>query len=233
MLDFHEFAKIARLSRECVITEKIDGTNASIWIDECHPDNYAEVPRILAVRDGYPQILRAGSRNDFITPERDNFGFAAWVKAHADEFWTLGLGAHYGEWWGSGVQRGYGLMKGDKRFSLFNVSRWHAAGAVPYASVSADPRIAPKSSTEAPACCGVVPVLYRGEFASLEIEQALSFLRTDGSVASPGFKPAEGIVIYHTAAGQYFKKTIEKDEEPKSRHVPTQAMGETTSAATR
>ncbi len=31
-LEFNEFPKIARLSREIVITEKLDGTNASIFI---------------------------------------------------------------------------------------------------------------------------------------------------------------------------------------------------------
>lgn len=31
-MKFKEFPKIARLSREAIITEKIDGTNASIFI---------------------------------------------------------------------------------------------------------------------------------------------------------------------------------------------------------
>jgi len=38
-----------------------------------------------------------------------------------------------------------------------------------------------------------------------------------GSVASPGFMRPEGVVVYHVAANMYFKKTIEKDEEPKSK----------------
>jgi ATP-dependent RNA circularization protein (DNA/RNA ligase family) len=54
---FEDFPKIARLSRECCITEKIDGTNAQVVITE----------------DG--QVL-AGSRTRFITPEDDNYGFA-------------------------------------------------------------------------------------------------------------------------------------------------------------
>jgi hypothetical protein len=29
----------------------------------------------------------------------------------------------------------------------------------------------------------------------------------------------EGIVVYHTAGRMYFKKTIEKDSEPKSRQI--------------
>ncbi len=33
-MEFKEFPKIARLTRDCIITEKIDGTNASIYISE-------------------------------------------------------------------------------------------------------------------------------------------------------------------------------------------------------
>jgi hypothetical protein len=69
-------------------------------------------------------MMLAGSRSQYITPERDNHGFARWVQDDADELWALGEGRHFGEWWGSGIQRGYGLQKGEKRFSLFNVARW-------------------------------------------------------------------------------------------------------------
>jgi hypothetical protein len=34
MKEFVEFKKIPRLSRECVVTEKIDGTNGVIYIGE-------------------------------------------------------------------------------------------------------------------------------------------------------------------------------------------------------
>ena len=34
MMEFSPFPKIARLSREIVITEKLDGTNASIFLGE-------------------------------------------------------------------------------------------------------------------------------------------------------------------------------------------------------
>ena len=104
MTEFQEFQKIARLSRNCSITEKIDGTNACIYIGE----------------DG--EFL-TGSRTRWITPEDDNYGFAKWALAHKDELMALGPGRHFGEWWGSGCQRGYGLTNGEKRFSLFNTSR--------------------------------------------------------------------------------------------------------------
>jgi hypothetical protein len=101
---FEPFPKIARLSRDIVVTEKIDGTNAQIFIDDLG------------------QTIYTGSRNKWITPEDDNAGFARWAKANAEELLQLGPGAHFGEWWGAGIQRRYGLT--EKRFSLFNVHRW-------------------------------------------------------------------------------------------------------------
>lgn len=174
---FKEFPKIARLSREIIITEKIDGTNASVFIGE----------------NGE---FMCGSRNGWITPEKDNYGFAAWAYTRRDELMGLGVGHHFGEWWGSGCQRGYDLPKGEKRFSLFNTSRW---------------------ASERPSCCHVVPILYTGVFDTNKINEVLESLRVGGSVASPGFMRPEGIVIYHPQGNVSFKKTIEKDEMPKSK----------------
>jgi hypothetical protein len=64
----------------------------------------------------------------------------------------------------------------------------------------------------------VVPILASGLFADSLVESALNQLRVYGSMASPGFMRPEGIVVYHTAAGQYFKKTLEKDEQRKGEH---------------
>jgi hypothetical protein len=175
-MEFVEFPKISRLSRECVITEKIDGTNGCICIGE----------------DGSFQV---GSRTRWLTVETgDNHGFLLWALTNKDELMKLGPGTHFGEWWGSGIQRGYGLVKGEKRFSLFNVHRW------------ADDR---------PACCHVVPTLFRGMFDTITVQNCITALQSTGSIASPGFMRPEGIVIFHTAGGYLFKKTIEKDEQPK------------------
>jgi hypothetical protein len=173
--EFIEFPKMARFSREIIVTEKIDGTNAQVWISDDGTD------------------IRAGSRNRWLTYSEDNFGFAKWVMDHRDELLTLGPGRHFGEWWGSGIQRRYGLT--EKRFSLFNVSRW---------------------GEERPACCHVVPMLYRGPFDQECIEACLLKLEHTGSHAAPGFMKPEGIVIFHTAGNVGFKRTIEKDDQPKS-----------------
>ena len=172
--EFQGFPKIGRLNKEWIATEKIDGTNAQVVVSD----------------DG--QRVRAGSRTRWITPGEDNFGFAAWVAKNADELLQLGPGQHFGEWWGSGIQRGYGLK--EKRFSLFNVSRW---------------------TDSRPACCGVVPTLFRGKFDALDVRLLMTELQNTGSLAAPGFMKPEGIVLFCTANNALFKKTFEKDDEGK------------------
>jgi hypothetical protein len=165
-----------------VITEKLDGTNGQISI-------------------GSDGSFYVGSRNLWLlTPTdlypTDNFGFVAWARDHKDELIAgLGIGRHYGEWWGKGIQRGYGLS--EKRFSLFNTSKW-------------------SDDAVRPACCGVVPIIYEGVFSTEHVEWAINNLRRDGSYAARGFKNPEGVVIYHKAANVLFKKTLVKDEVPKS-----------------
>lgn len=190
MTDFQSFAKIARLSRDMIISEKIDGTNAQVFIGE----------------DG--EFL-VGSRKRWITPEDDNFGFAAWACMHKPElFYGLGPGRHFGEWWGSGIQRGYGLT--EKRFSLFNVQRWCLHDDEPQRIVTGDPR-QEKYQERLPACCGLVPVLYRGPFSTTMADVTLRCLEQEGSAASPGFAKPEGIVVYHVSGNVAFKKTLSGD----------------------
>ena len=190
--DFHAFPKMARLSREIIVTEKIDGTNAQVFIGD----------------DG---TLLAGSRNRWVTPEDDNFGFAAWVHEHRDELLTLGPGRHFGEWWGAGIQRRYGLT--ERRFSLFNVQRWALHGTEPETYPTADPRVT-RTQDVLPPCCGLVPVLYRGPFDTDAVEACLAVLREFGSRAATGFMSPEGVVVFHTAGNVGFKKTLD-DDAPK------------------
>lgn len=179
--DFEPFEKIPRLSREVVVTEKIDGTNACVYISEGGE-------------------FACGSRSRWITPMDDNYGFAKWAHDNRDNLLLLGPGLHFGEWWGQGIQRNY--SQPCKRFSLFNTSRW-------------------LDDALRPACCDVVPVLYSGlldDFGVMKgVKAAIKQLQEQGSAAAPGFMRPEGVVIYHTAARIYFKKTLEKDEEWKGK----------------
>jgi hypothetical protein len=176
-MEFEEFAKIARLKRTVVVTEKIDGTNAQIAFDDAGK-------------------MWCGSRNRWITPDDDNFGFARWAYANEEELRKLGPGRHYGEWWGAGVGRRYD--QSQKIFSLFNVGRWTMPGIV------------------LPECARLVPVLYQGDFDTAAIDAVIKRLRKEGSQAAPGFMRPEGIILYHVAARMLFKQTLEKDDVPKS-----------------
>ena len=206
-MEFVGFPKIARLSREVIITEKIDGTNGQIYIPK--PDDITEPYGIKASESSTPFLV--GSRTRWITPDNDNHGFARWCYEHVEELLTLGPGRHYGEWWGSGINRGYGLKKGDKRFSLFNTIRWCVNGQEPQRIETGDPRIE-KYQDILPACCSLVPILYRGEFDTEWIECILERLEYYGSSAVKGFMSPEGIVVYHVAGNVAFKKTLTGDE---------------------
>ncbi len=198
-MDFNEFPKIARLSRACTITEKIDGTNAQVHIrlESAAPFEFGYDTQCHIPETDQTVFVRAGSRTRWIKVGDDNHGFAGWVYQHAHELATLGVGAHFGEWWGLGIQRGYDQLV--KRFSLFNTHRWGG------------------ENSARPACCDVVPVLFDGIFDTVLASLALERLQLFGSEAAPGFKNPEGIVIWHDAARSYFKKTLVKDEEWKGK----------------
>jgi hypothetical protein len=226
MPEFQGFTKIARLFRPCVITEKIDGTNGAIGITEFpfgfHVGGIEDTPvgpidhdvpgnALLVMgpnntRDwGHPEteyLVYAQSRNRIITPKADNHGFAAWVWANAEALVdVLGPGLHFGEWWGSGINRGYGLPSGEHRFSLFNTSRWTREYL---------------GTKRAPMTLDVVPVLYEGAFSSLAVVGTKQRLLLHGSYASPGFMNPEGVVVYHAAGNVMFKSTLKDDEVPKA-----------------
>lgn len=210
MLPFQPFPKVARLTKPIVVTEKIDGTNASVTIVDLNDPELDWIMRhdLVGARNavdalGYPPApltawvgplaVLAGSRKRWITPLDDNFGFARWVHEHAEELVELGPGTHYGEWYGQGIQRGYGLD--HKRFALFNTHRWN------------DPEVRPP-------CCDIVPVLLEHHaLDTFAIEYAKNILFIEGSKAAPGFDRPEGVMVYLTGPGVYVKHPF--DPAPK------------------
>ena len=170
--EFEPFSSLKRLYRDIVVTEKLDGTNAQVCITEAGD-------------------VFCGSRNRWITPEDDNYGFARHVEGNRDEFLKLGVGRHYGEWWGQGIQRGYGH---EKTFSLFNAGRW-------------------RHNTDS--IIKVVPILYEGMFSDAAITRVLGDLAAFGSAASPGFMNPEGVVVFHTHSRQSFKVTLDNNDAHK------------------
>jgi hypothetical protein len=201
-MTFERFPSLTRFSQGWSISEKIDGTNACVYIDTmCSADDKQEREQYSLgcfapdlTNPEYKLHILAGSRTRWITPDNDNFGFAKWVRNNAEMLVrTLGEGRHFGEWWGQGIQRGYGLK--EKRFSLFNTLRW--------------------KQDELPEGLYVVPCLLDNEYAAdpgLVAKKALDFLKEHGSQAAPGFMDPEGIVMFHRASGVAFKKTFDYDE---------------------
>jgi hypothetical protein len=166
---FIAWPKIPRYDNDTVvITEKIDGTNGCIAI---HNDGTYHVQ----------------SRNNIITPEKDNAGFARWVQDNWIEIQQLGSGYHYGEWWGGKIQRGYGV---HKQFSLFNCGRWNKGNL--------------------PECLNVVPILYEGILSLDVINMVRNNLIEYGSKAAPGYMKPEGFCIYYVQSKIYQKVIIDK-----------------------
>jgi hypothetical protein len=212
MTEFQAWPKIPRLNRNCIATEKIDGTNAAIvieFVEAGAPKDEFEIARVdLDLSDTREFAVFAQSRKRLLQTNEaggkgaDNFAFAQWVKENAFELAAvLGEGRHYGEWWGQGIQRAYGLT--EKRFSLFNAGRWH------------DSQGNGLGDSAAPNCCSVVPVIATGNNINAVAEGAIAELNEHGSFAAPGFDDPEGVIVYHTAAKTSFKVTCKDDESPK------------------
>lgn len=101
--EFQAWPKIPRWQNETyVITEKIDGTNGCIIVTD-YGDVFAQ---------SRSRILDQSS-------DGDNYGFCKWVTGNRDDLLKLGVGYHFGEWWGKGIQRSYGMT--ERVFSLFNI----------------------------------------------------------------------------------------------------------------
>ena len=172
--EFIPFPKIPRWSTQhIIITEKIDGTNAQILVNEECTE------------------FQCGSRNRWVTEGDDNYGFAKWCNENRDAVLSLGKGQHFGEWYGSGIQRGYGET--IKRFALFNTMRW--ANEEQWARLSKTP-------------ITLVPILYQGVFSDKAIEDCMADLQTNGSRIAPGFMDPEGVVIYIPGSRTLFKYTF-------------------------
>lgn len=114
-IEFKSFGKIENIKKfnsRMVITQKINGTNAQIFIKK---------------RDDGSYCVLAGSRNRWLTVDNDNYGFCAWLENNLDAIIDFfGEGRWYGEWAGNGISAGEGLP--DKNFVMFD---WHRRKDMP------------------------------------------------------------------------------------------------------
>jgi len=186
-VEFRKFPKISRLQSPVIVTEKLDGTNACVVI----------------VHTGMTtHVVRAQSRNRFLTPDDDNYGFARWVADNSEMLVDLlGPGYHYGEWFGQGIARNYALTR--KWFALFQVDRY-----------------AEMAGNRAVDMDGIgmmlVPELLRAvTFCPNVLEQA-RFALSGGSKIN-NFPRPEGYVIFFEHNRATFKVVLDKHDEKKVR----------------
>ena len=213
MSNYASFPSIERLENiYCVISEKVDGTNSLIEINEVFP---VGEPKEIQVR--------FGSRNRYITFNNDNAGFANFFRHYEARFKDVAADIIlkelevsgetltecqeqyplriYGEWFGSGIQRGYGLK--DKFFMPF--STFYAEKLIEYQV----PNIIKPN------------IMYTGKF-SQEIADICMQTLTNGSLVIPEFKRPEGIVIHFPKYNLRLKQTFEgskwEQNIPKAEH---------------
>lgn len=207
-MTFKPFPKIANIKdMQITVTQKIHGSNAQVFIEEVKDEEFfpdplvhslrqmttAELPNTdgngMVVSDGKLYSLKTGSRTRWITPLDDNYGFAAFVYANKQEFVEkLGVGQHFGEWAGPGINSGEGLSQ--KTFVLFD---WWS--------------FPPERPLPLQTC--VVPVLLQAK-GDADLESIMDDLKANGSKLAPGFMRPEGIVV--SIAGARYKKVFEAEE---------------------
>lgn len=172
-LDFKKWPKIEQLVKcQLVITQKINGTNGQIEVMDSG-------------------ALRIGSRTRYLGPGSDNFNFWSWCMDRKEKIaQSLGIGRHYGEFCGPGIQSGEGLT--ERTFVLFDHHR--------------------HTGKELPEGFRCVPVLFDGVVKDIgwAINDSLARLKLHGSQLVPGFMHPEGIMAQ--IGGARYKHVFEPEE---------------------
>lgn len=187
MVEFKEWPKIPRGGRGklITITEKIDGTNACVIVEN----------GVVVGSQSRNQLLGHNHITGEYEVYNDNYGFAQWVKQHKYKLAGLGDGYHYGEWVGPGIQSNPHNLK-KKTFFLFNSDRW---------------RDGRQQRPEGVEC---VPVLYEGPNDLNDdwidkIESTMEEL--EQSAREKGYTP-EGVIVWYHKFRRYEKYTFKNPE---------------------
>lgn len=199
MSNFEPWPKIPRAGKVGVtITEKMDGTNAQILIEDVSSEYKGIGPKLA---------IQAGSRNRWIAAtdnaRDDNFGFARWVDQNKELLLRLGPGRHFGEWYGEGIGRTYQLM--CRNFALFDRQRFTpeelALRGLDVIGVQCVPILA---------TCSIADLAGTMAYAELK-------LKANGSVLVPGYMRPEGFVA-QIHGGPNFKVVFDNAQgQPKQR----------------
>lgn len=212
--EFKSFSEIKALSKmQMYITQKIHGSNAQIFVYEkrtmvrtvssdAKPEDFAaEFPGKTIEIAPYGEDsstlalyfkeldLVCGSRNRWIYPHSDNYGFATFIDQHKDEYIAkLGEGRHDCEWAGPGINSGEGLAQ--KTVVLFDHWRY--------------------KDKPLPTGAVIVPVLYAGDLDLAKVQETMDLLKIEGSRLAPGFMRPEGVVV--SFAGHRYKKVFKEEK---------------------
>ncbi len=184
MSEFVAWPKIPRGTKQEVITitEKIDGTNACIIVEEGIAG---------------PLVVGVQSRKRLIEIHDDNYGFANYVEANKDDLAAkLGEGYHYGEWAGEGIQKNPHGMVG-KHFLLFNSDRWRDGRQERPSGVLCVPVL-----YEGPAV---------NEMGEDMIDVTMTGLLRNYAYEAEGIHP-EGVVVWYCKSRRYEKHTFAMSE---------------------
>lgn len=182
-MDFKSFPDVKQIGKAAItITQKLHGTNAQIVVFPVYDMDGTTLLRY---------DVQAGSRNRWLTPDDDNFGFAKYVEENKQSIIELlGEGTWFGEWAGPGINSSEGLK--EKTFAIFNIAR-----------IEGKPL--------PPRMVGV-PLLYKGAFSSEAIDAAYNDLKTNGSKLVPGYMSPEGVVVHLLGTDLRFKKVFKPEE---------------------
>lgn len=203
-IEFRSWGKTPRLFRDVVITEKIDGTNCAVIIEQVSNTSDREGVLVFQEVGGALYAVGAQSKNRLIYPGKttDNYNFAQWVQENAEQLVeAFGPGHHFGEWWGKGIQNRYDV---DYRtFSLFNTAKH--ADLFFHTNLLNDVDVTVES----------VPILFEGEFSEEAVQRVAREMLKNGSFAVPHAANPEGICIYHTQSKQVYKYTFDNNDKGK------------------
>ena len=227
---FEEWPKTPRLFRDVIVTEKIDGTNAAVVIEEFPYGFYGEVVQELnETNEWAQQNIPALPAIEFVNTElarvlkvvpgpgkMDNGGRPAveyWVGAqsrsrllttsednHGFAKWVQQNARTLAQDLGEGRHFGEWWGQGIRRNYGLDHKRFSLFNTRRFGGVAFQ---TPNVYT--------TPVLYEGQFHEWAVTNALAELSAYGSRAVPGWDRPEGVCVYHRAADQVFKVTLGDD----------------------
>jgi hypothetical protein len=227
---FKKWSSTPRFHKGLHITMKIDGTNGGVSVEIVgHEDmswHYSgQVPEDATYvthrtedgsDPGFGYLVRAQSRKRIITPTNDNYGFAGWVWDNAEALAnTLGMGYHYGEWYGEGIQ-GNPMGVAGRKWALFNTWHWARPENAIALKNSGIPGITHvpvlhDEQTHGPADYMTIPDIMDNLYKWGDLVEGYRTHPYANKMDSHMVKEPEGIIVWHRETQQKYKILLNND----------------------